>query len=114
MPEIAAALGIPLTSVENYFRAARKRLASILEEQVRSHVARYSPEAQREEEWRSEWSRLGDHLTTHGSLEQAVRQACEGNWGLDWQSRKSARISATLSRVFPPSSGTNAPPTTSV
>src|SRR5262249_24423113 len=73
MPEIADSLGLPLTTVENYFKAARKRLADRLQELVRAHASRYCPQEDLEEEWQSEWNRLGEHLKTHGGLEDILR-----------------------------------------
>jgi RNA polymerase sigma factor (sigma-70 family) len=107
MPEIAKSLKIPLTSVENYFKAARKRLAALLEELVRDHVARYCPDNDREQEWNAEWARLGDYLKLHGGLEVAVRRAAAGRSGRGGRQRKKALISATLTRIRLPAASTS-------
>ncbi len=96
MPEIASAMAIAVATAENYFRAARKRL----EHDVRSQVERYCPPAECEEEFRLEWSRLGDYLSANGGLEQTLRRACETRFGFDDRQRQASGISATISRVF--------------
>jgi AcrR family transcriptional regulator len=100
MPEIADALGIKVTSAENHYKAARKRLAAILEDLVRQHVARYAPDSDREEEFAAEWAQLGDYLTQHGGLDQAVRDAYAGIDPAGRQQRKTAQINSTLSRIL--------------
>jgi RNA polymerase sigma factor (sigma-70 family) len=99
MPEIAENLGIPLTSVENYFKAARKRLADELEEQVRDHVSRYCPKDDLGDEWASEWSRLGEHLKTHGGLEEVLRRASSGHDMFATRKRKAAGVASTILRI---------------
>lgn len=101
MPEIAEALGIPLTSAENYYKAARKRIADRLEQLVRDQVARYSSPETQATEWEQEWNRLGEYLKTHGGLEPAIRQAAAERPALNARQRKSALISATLVRIRP-------------
>lgn len=100
MPEIAEALGISVTSAENYFKAARKRLATILEKQVHEHVARYMAPEQLAEEFADEWRRLGEFLTSRGGLEQAVRASDARLNVADRQQRKTAQIQQTLLRVL--------------
>ncbi len=73
MPEIAAALSIPLTSAENYYKAARKQLSQQLENHVKRHVARYCSEPDVPEEFLAEWTRLGEYLASHGGLEEVLR-----------------------------------------
>jgi len=72
--EIAAALEIPVTSVENYIRAAKARLSQRLEEEVMAHVKRYSPAETIRAEFEGEWSRLRQHLEKFGGLEETIRQ----------------------------------------
>ena len=73
MDEIANALRIPVTSADNYFRHARRRLAERLEELVRSHVARYCETADVPEEFTLEWNRLKEILQRNGGLESTIR-----------------------------------------
>jgi hypothetical protein len=73
--DVSELLGIKLTTVENHFRAAKKRLATALEEQVRCHVERYAKLDQFDGEFLSEWGRMGDYLKQHGGLESAVEHA---------------------------------------
>ena len=74
--EIAKTLDITVSSADYYFRRARARLGTVLEETVRSHVARYCGEAQAEVEFAHEWQRLGEYLAEFGGLEDALRRAC--------------------------------------
>lgn len=99
MPEIAEALSIPLTSVENYYKSARKRIAKRLEELVRAHVARYSSAETQEVEWQKEWSQLGEYLKSHSGLEELIRQAATERPSSNRGQRKKALISATLLRA---------------
>jgi len=73
-PEISKALGIKITSAENYFKAARRRLADVLERTVREHIERYTDENETEDEFQREWATLGEYLRRNGGLEYAVRR----------------------------------------
>jgi len=75
--EIATALNLRVTVVENYYKSARNRLTKELEEQVRGHVARYCLEEDVEGEFGAEWGQLGVYLQDHGGLEDVVRRAYE-------------------------------------
>ena len=48
-----------------------------LEEMVRLQVQRYCPSEEAEQEFTLEWGSLGDYLSEHGGLEEAVRRAYE-------------------------------------
>jgi RNA polymerase sigma factor (sigma-70 family) len=99
MPEIAESLGLPLTTVENYFKAARKRLAGGLQELVRECVSRYCSKEDLEEEWQSEWNRLGEHLKTHGGLEDVLRRASSGHDVIAARQRKANGVASTILRI---------------
>jgi RNA polymerase sigma factor (sigma-70 family) len=75
--EVADALAITPSNVDYYFRHARDRLSTKLEELVRSQVRRYCPPEETEQEFAVEWQRLGDYLTEHGGLEPAIRRTYE-------------------------------------
>jgi RNA polymerase sigma factor (sigma-70 family) len=75
--EIAESLDIRQTNVENYYRHAREKLGTALEELVREHVKRYSPPESVLEEFAAEWERLGTFLSGTGGLEAAIRRVCE-------------------------------------
>lgn len=75
IPEIARALGLSLTTVENHYRAVKKRLAQKLEADVLSYTRRYSEHAESAAEFREEWRQLAEFLQAHGGLEQAIRQS---------------------------------------
>jgi len=73
MPQISKALGVKLTSVENYDKAVRRELTRALESRLRRHVERYTADEQVAEEYAREWDRLGEHLKSQGGMEAAVR-----------------------------------------
>jgi RNA polymerase sigma factor (sigma-70 family) len=75
--KVADALGIKPANVDYYFRHARDRLSTRLEEMVRSQVRRYCPAEETEQEFADEWQRLGEYLTQHGGLELAIRRTFE-------------------------------------
>lgn len=75
MPEIAEMLQIKTTTAENYFKAAKKRLAAELEHAVRGHVAKYCDETSIDDEFRAEWAQLSEYLLEHGGIEDAVRSS---------------------------------------
>lgn len=99
MNDVAESLGIKVTSAENYFKAARKRLGGLLEEDVRAHVQRYSTEGAAEEEFAAEWTRLGDHLAANGGLEAVIRRASETGSQPGDRQRQARQISETLTRI---------------
>jgi len=103
MPELAAALELPVATTENYFKAARKRLAANLEDLVRQHVARYA-DTDQGEEYAEEWTRLGEYLAAHGGLDEAVSPAHAGPNAVDRQERKSAEIKRLLTQISAPGS----------
>lgn len=76
MTEIADALQITVSSADNYFRHARRRLSERLEELVLSHVRRYSLPEDVEQEFQVEWNQLKESLQYRGGLESAVRGVC--------------------------------------
>jgi RNA polymerase sigma factor (sigma-70 family) len=71
--EVAKLLGIKPTTVENYYKAAKNRLAEVLESTVREYIERYCTETEVEDEFRNEWAQLSEYLGRHGGLENAVR-----------------------------------------
>ena len=72
--EVAGALEISTSAVDNYFRHARRRLSEVLQELVRDHVSRYVGATELDEEFQSEWQRLGEFLQGLGGLESAIRR----------------------------------------
>ena len=70
--ELAELLQIKPTSVENYFKAAKKRLTEALEKAVQQHVGRYCEAEDIEQQFRAEWVQLSNYLEQHGGLERAV------------------------------------------
>ncbi len=98
MAKIAELLGIKVTTVENYFKAARKRLTSLLQSLVRQHIERYAPTAD-EAEFEAEWRSLGEYLAAHGGLSDAVRRAYAGEQTAELRQRKTGQINQALSRI---------------
>lgn len=72
--KIATALDVSPAAVENYLRVAKTRLATVLQSAVRQHVERYTPPAEVDAAFRSEWSKLGNHLERFGGLEAALQR----------------------------------------
>ena len=104
MADVAELLGIKLTSAENYFKAARKRRSAILHELVQQHVARYAGPGQSDgqpdsQEFEAEWQQLGQYLSTHGGLEEAVRRAYAGIDPVRRRQSKTEQIDLTLTRI---------------
>jgi hypothetical protein len=91
--EIADMLQIETATVENYFRAARKRLAEELEQAVRRHVERYCDEGSLDDEFRAEWSRLSAYLLGHGGIESSLR-ACQQELGAGSQPARGSKALA--------------------
>ena len=108
--QIGAALGLTDATVQNHFRAARKRLEALLREHLWQHVARYCDGPQVETECQAEWQQLGEHLARHGGLERAIAQACDGADPAEASGRQTRAISAALSRMAAaPASGADLP-----
>ena len=75
--EVASTLGIQPSAVDNYFRHARKRLASALQSLRRQQINCYTAPEEAEQEFQTEWQQMGAYLTDHGGLEEAVRRTYE-------------------------------------
>ncbi len=73
--EAAEALGISPAAVDHYFRHARDRLSKELEQLARRQIQSYCLAEEAEQEFATEWQRLGQYLTEHGGLDEAVRRA---------------------------------------
>jgi RNA polymerase sigma factor (sigma-70 family) len=71
----AEALDLKPAAVDNYYRHARDRLSEKLRELVAQQVSRYATADEFDQELELEWKRLGQYLSDHGGLEQAVRRA---------------------------------------
>ena len=71
--DVAEALDLQPSTVDNYYRHAKHKLAAKLRSSVQSHVMRYSRDGL--SEFESEWNALADYLSAHGGIEQAVRDA---------------------------------------
>ena len=70
--QVADTLEIKKTNVENYYRAARKRLTAKLEESLNDHVQRYCPPEDMDDEFQNEWNKMADFLEKNGGLEKAI------------------------------------------
>ena len=75
--DMAGELDTTPSSINNYFRHARQRLAETLEALLRRQVQRYSTPEVSGQESQDEWQRLGNYLAEHGGLEEAIRRAYE-------------------------------------
>ncbi|MHC4644811.1 MAG: RNA polymerase sigma factor [Planctomycetota bacterium] len=98
-PQVSRALGIKKTDAENYFKAARKRLAARLRELVVEHVQRYCRPQEADDEFGSEWNRIGRYLKDHGGLEQALANVYKGTAPVEAAQRQTRAITAALRRL---------------
>ncbi len=99
MPQISETLGLTTTTSENYYKAARKRLAAKLEETLRQHVQRYCEPEELEPEFTAEWNQIGQHLKDRGGLEQIIAKVYEGLDPTETTQRQAEGITATLRRL---------------
>lgn len=97
--EVAALLEITPAAVDHYFRDAKARLAQELKDELRREVLRYAPPGRGQEDFDLEWSQLGEYLSQHGGLEQAVRRAYEQFDPVAARLRQGAGVSKTLARL---------------
>lgn len=95
----AEALGLTLSQAENAYKHAQARLAVRLEELVRGHVRRYCPEDEADGEFLAEWGQLGEFLTRHGGLEEAVRRTYADLGPPRPQAGRASSINATLAAL---------------
>lgn len=110
--QVSESLSISLTTAENYYKAARKRLASRLQEQVRRHVERYCDPQDADAEFAAEWGQLGEHIKDHGGLERAIARAHEEFDPVETAQRQTAAITAVVNRltqIRPPVTDSRAP-----
>lgn len=98
-PQIAKALGIKTTDAENYYKSARKRLASKLHELVDEHTRRYCLPQEADDEFNCEWGRIGEYLKDHGGLEQAITKVYESTVSVEVAQRQTQAVTAALRRL---------------
>lgn len=94
--EVAACLGLPITTIENHFKRTKQRLTDQLEQATRRHVTRYCSADDEDAEFQSEWQRLADYLAHHGGLDELLRQTFASDSSVSLQPRDSARMQAVL------------------
>lgn len=75
--ELADSLAIAPSSVDNYYRHARQRLAGALQALLRRQIECYTEPDGAEQEFQTEWQQLGVYLKEHGGLEETVRRTYE-------------------------------------
>jgi len=97
--QVAEALQVKPSAVDNYFRHARKRLAEKLQELVRRQVQNCCESAEVEEEFALEWGRMGSHLADSGGLEKAVRRAYDLLDPVAAQEDRGIRLTRALTRM---------------
>ena len=98
-PQISEALGIKITQAENYYKAARKRLADKLQQLLQQHVQRYCEPDQADDEFIAEWDQLGQYLKKNGGLEQTITTIYEDAIPAQTAQRQAKAITATLHRL---------------
>lgn len=98
-PQIAQALGIKTTDAENYYKAARKRLTGKLQELLDEHIQRYCSPDQVAQEFKSEWTELGQYLQKHGGLEQAITKVYQQSPSLQVANRQTQALTGVMQRL---------------
>lgn len=98
-PQIAKALGIKKTDAENYYKAARKRLAAKLHELVEEHTRRYCQPQEADEEFNTEWGKIGQYLKDRGGLEQVITKVYKNSTHAEVARRQTHAVTATLRRL---------------
>jgi len=98
--QIADVLQLKVTDVENYYKAARKRLASLLEEHVHQEVTCYCDPEESDDAFKQEWAQLGEHLKSHGGLEKAVWDAYQIFDPTEQLARQQSSINKTLDQLI--------------
>lgn len=93
--EVAELLQLETATAENYYKAARKRLADELEQAVRQHVERYCDADSADDEFHAEWSQLSAYLLRHGGIENTLRACYEQNAAGSQPSRDSQAFADT-------------------
>lgn len=109
--EIAEALQLKVSDVENYYKRSRQQLTERLRTTVADHVQRYCRPSDVADEMRAEWKRLGQYLQRCGGLEQAIRDSYELSQGLDQreQTSKTAILTQLRGRLPAIQPGDEAP-----
>jgi len=99
--EVAEALEIKRTDVDNYYRHVRSRLSQALKRSLRKQVQRYTAEEEISQEFAAEWDRLGKYLSDCGGLEQVVQAVYESRDPVDFEARQAAKLKDSLVRLAP-------------
>lgn len=97
--EVARALQLKPSDVDNYYRHAREQLSAQLKQVLRRHVERYTAPTEVTAEVQQEWRLLGEYLLEHGGLEQAVSQAQNALGPLADGRRASRSLAKAIERV---------------
>ena len=97
--ELAGALEIQPSAVDNYFRHARQRLADALQALLRQQIDSYAAAEEAEQEFQVEWQQVGAYLSDHGGLEEAVRRTYELMDPVSTQRNQRAGLRAAAERI---------------
>jgi DNA-directed RNA polymerase specialized sigma24 family protein len=97
--ELAGALDIRPSAVDNYFRHARQQLAGTLQMMLRQQIDCYTAPGESEQEFQAEWQQMGAYLTDHGGLEEAVRRTYELMDPASAQRNQRAGLQAAAERI---------------
>jgi hypothetical protein len=74
-------------------------LAAKLQELVAEHVRRYCEPQEADDEFESEWNRIGQYLKDHGGLERALAKVYKSTAPTEVAQRQAQAITATLRRL---------------
>jgi DNA-directed RNA polymerase specialized sigma24 family protein len=106
--EIADSLSLKVADVDNYYRHARSRLETRLQELVRRHVQRYAGSdgtgsdgtgSDGTDEFEREWLQLGQFLEQRGGLEESLRQSYSEFDGEDLRDHEVESMTAIMKNV---------------
>jgi RNA polymerase sigma factor (sigma-70 family) len=97
--ELAGALNIQPSTVDNYFRHARQQLAGALQAMLRQQIDCYTAPEESEQEFQAEWQQVGAYLIDHGGLEDVVRRTYELMDPVSTQRNQRAGLWAAAERI---------------
>jgi len=97
--EIGESLGLPTTTVENYYRHAKRRLGQTLKRLLERRLRRYCAEDRLSEEFQSEWQDLNTYLSACGGIERALRDSHSEFDSSEFRRREHASVNTTMIQI---------------
>lgn len=97
--EISENLNLKQSTVENYYKHSRKKLADQLEQTVKDRVRRYCIPENFQADFQLEWDELGNFLKAQGGLEQAISRSYEALDSMELRNREQQSVTDILIRL---------------